>query len=126
MYSLVLFLPLLSFLFTFFLGYFWGRFFSLYISIFLQFLSLFVLLFCYFEIILSKSSISLIIYDWFLIDIFNIHFCIFLDSLTCGMLLIVFLISFFVNMFSMGYMSHDPFIVRFFSYLSLFVFFMLL
>lgn len=83
-------------------------------------------MFCYFEIILSKSTILLVIFDWFLIDIFNVHFCVFLDTLTCGMLLIVFFISFCVNVFSIGYMSHDPFIVRFFSYLSLFVFFMLL
>lgn len=126
MYSLILYLPLLSFIFTFFLGNVLGRYFSLYMSILLQIVSLIVLVFCYFEIILSKSTILLVIFDWFLIDIFNIHFCIFLDTLTCGMLLIVFFISFCVNVFSVGYMSHDPFIVRFFSYLSLFVFFMLL
>jgi NADH:ubiquinone oxidoreductase subunit 5 (subunit L)/multisubunit Na+/H+ antiporter MnhA subunit len=86
MYSLVLLLPILSFIFTFFLGNEWGREKSIKIAIFIQSLSLVLIVFCYFEIILSQSTILLIIFDWFFIDIFNVHFCIFLDTLTCGML----------------------------------------
>ena len=41
------------------------------------------------------------------------------------MLLIITGISFLVHVYSVGYMSHDPFICRFISYLSLFTFFML-
>ena len=48
------------------------------------------------------------------------------DSLTSLMLIIVCGISFFVHLYSMGYMKYDPYIMRFISYLSLFTFFMLL
>jgi len=42
------------------------------------------------------------------------------------MLLVVTLISFFVHLYSLGYMSHDPHLTRFMAYLSLFTFFMLI
>lgn len=41
------------------------------------------------------------------------------------MLLVITSISFFVHLYSLEYMSHDPFLNRFISYLSLFTFFML-
>jgi len=41
------------------------------------------------------------------------------------MLIIVTGISSFVHLYSLGYMSHDPHLSRFISYLSLFTFFML-
>lgn len=56
----------------------------------------------------------------------NVNIGLLFDSLTCIMLLIVTGISFFVHLYSVGYMSHDPHIVRFISYLSLFTFFMLI
>jgi len=40
------------------------------------------------------------------------------------MLLIIFFISLCVNIYSIGYMGHDPFIIRFFTFLGLFTFFM--
>src|SRR6202042_1161459 len=46
------------------------------------------------------------------------------DNLTCTMLLIICLISFFVHIYSVEYMKNDPFFCRFVSYLSLFTFFM--
>ena len=42
------------------------------------------------------------------------------------MLFIISLISLCVQFYSIGYMQHDPHITRFFSYLSLFTFFMLI
>ena len=60
------------------------------------------------------------------IDIYNISFNLYFDSLTCFMLFIISLISLCVQFYSIGYMQHDPHITRFFSYLSLFTFFMLI
>jgi NADH-quinone oxidoreductase subunit L len=94
-------------------------------SVLLQFLGLIFTILCFYEIVLSKSVLSLSIINWLYIDIFDIKFCIFLDSLTCSMLLIIFSISLCVQVFSIEYMKSDPFIIRFFSYLSLFGFFML-
>jgi NADH-quinone oxidoreductase subunit L len=54
---------------------------------------------------------------------FNVGFLI--DSLTVIMMLTVNVISFFVHIYSIGYMEGDPGYQRFFSYMSLFTFFML-
>lgn len=48
------------------------------------------------------------------------------DSLTVSMFLVVNVISFLVHVYSIKYMSEDPHIVRFMSYLSFFTFFMLI
>lgn len=48
------------------------------------------------------------------------------DSLTVSMLIPVLVVSFLVHIYSIGYMSHDPHNQRFFSYLSLFTFMMLI
>jgi NADH-ubiquinone oxidoreductase chain 5 len=47
------------------------------------------------------------------------------DSLTVSMLIPVLIISSLVHIYSIGYMSHDPHNQRFFSYLSLFTFMMI-
>lgn len=41
------------------------------------------------------------------------------------MLVVINTISFLVHIYSISYMAEDPHIIRFFSYLSLFTFFML-
>jgi len=48
------------------------------------------------------------------------------DSLTVTMCCVVTFISFLVHLYSTEYMSHDPHLSRFMSYLSLFTFFMLI
>jgi len=48
------------------------------------------------------------------------------DSLTVSMLLPVLLVSSMVHVYSISYMSSDPHNQRFFSYLSMFTFFMLI
>ena len=48
------------------------------------------------------------------------------DSLTVSMCVVVTFISFLVHLYSTEYMSHDPHLPRFMSYLSLFTFFMLI
>ena len=61
-----------------------------------------------------------------LVDGFQIHFGLLFDPLTSFMLVIITFISFLVHVYSLDYMSHDPYQTRFFCYLSLFTFFMLL
>jgi len=48
------------------------------------------------------------------------------DSLTVSMLLPVLVVSSMVHVYSISYMSADPHNQRFFSYLSMFTFFMLI
>ena len=47
------------------------------------------------------------------------------DALSSTMIVVVTTISMFVHLYSVGYMSHDPYLSRFMCYLSLFTFFML-
>lgn len=56
--------------------------------------------------------------------VFNIGFLI--DPLTSVMLVVVTFVSFLVHIYSMGYMAEDPGYQRFFSYISLFTFMMLM
>jgi NADH-quinone oxidoreductase subunit L len=49
-----------------------------------------------------------------------------LDTLTAVMLVVVNSVSALVHLYSIGYMSHDPHRARFFAYLSLFTFAMLM
>lgn len=55
---------------------------------------------------------------------FHIGFLI--DSLTALMMLVVTFVSFLVHIYSIGYMADDPGYQRFFSYISLFTFMMLM
>lgn len=48
------------------------------------------------------------------------------DSLTVSMLIPVLIVSSMVHIYSISYMSEDPHNQRFFSYLSMFTFFMLI
>ncbi|MGH7795219.1 MAG: NADH-quinone oxidoreductase subunit L [Candidatus Binatia bacterium] len=65
------------------------------------------------------------IYTWIASGSFNVNLSLRVDALTAVMLLIVTGIGFLIHVYSLGYMGHDEGIVRFFVYLNLFIFFML-
>lgn len=71
------------------------------------------------------SVVFIPIYQWIAIDIFTINFGLLFDTLSSFMLSIVCTISWLVHIYSIGYMSHDPYHARFIGYLSLFTFYML-
>ena len=66
-----------------------------------------------------------VIYTWIDSGSFKIDLSFQVDALTAVMLLIVTGIGFLIHVYSLGYMGHDEGIVRFFIYLNLFIFFML-
>jgi len=66
------------------------------------------------------------VYTWMHSGSFQVNFSLQVDSLTAVMLLIITGIGFLIHVYSLGYMEHDEDMVRFFVYLNLFVFFMLL
>ena len=74
----------------------------------------------------SQHSISLNLFEWIHFNNFSISFSLFADSLTALMLLIVTGIGFLIHVYSIGYMKHDEGFNRFFAYMNLFVFFMLM
>ena len=57
---------------------------------------------------------------------FSIDFAFRVDPLSCTMLMIVTWIGFLIHVYATGYMSHEKGYTRFFTYLNLFMFMMLL
>ena len=123
-YLLILILPILSAFIIGFCGFYFGRNLSLKISLICMFFAVLISFFLYFEICLSDTIVIIKLFTWMQIGIFNFKFGLLFDNLTCTMLLIICLISFFVHIYSVEYMKNDPFFCRFVSYLSLFTFFM--
>jgi len=62
---------------------------------------------------------------WIRITGFSADFALYLDQLSLVMLLVVTGVGFLIHIYSVGYMWDDPSYYRFFSYLNLFMFFML-
>ena len=66
------------------------------------------------------------LYPWVTVGLFDASWSFCIDSLTAVMGVIVTSVSTIVHVYSISYMSHDPHLPRFMSYLSLFTFFMLM
>ena len=66
------------------------------------------------------------LYTWIQSGAFRVDLSFQVDALTAVMLLIVTGIGFLIHLYSLGYMGHDDGMARFFIYLNLFIFFMLL
>ncbi len=62
---------------------------------------------------------------WIRSGSFGVDFAFYLDPLSLVMLLVVTGVGFLIHIYSVGYMWEDPGYYRFFSYLNLFLFFML-
>ena len=62
---------------------------------------------------------------WIRSGSFTVDFAFYLDQLSLVMLLVVSGVGFLIHIYSVGYMWDDPSYYRFFSYLNLFMFFML-
>ena len=80
----------------------------------------------FFEIGFSNNPVSINLFKWLDSESFNMVWNFQFDSLTVSMLIPVLVISSLVHFYSIGYMSHDPHNQRFFSYLSLFTFMMII
>ena len=66
------------------------------------------------------------LFSWINSDTLKIPFEFLVDPLSALFLLIITGIGFLIHIYSIGYMSHDEGFARFFTYLNLFIFFMLL
>jgi len=75
-----------------------------------------------------SSSAAPYVFDlahWIRSGDFSVDFAFYLDQLSLVMLLVVTGVGFLIHVYSVGYMSEDPSFYRFFTYLNLFMFFML-
>jgi NADH-quinone oxidoreductase subunit L len=66
------------------------------------------------------------VYTWIESGSFQVKLSFQVDALAAVMLLVVTGIGFLIHIYALGYMGHDEGMVRFFVYLNLFIFFMLL
>lgn len=74
----------------------------------------------------ETKSFIIPVFDWISAGSVKIPFSFLVDPLSALMLLIVTGIGFLIHVYSTGYMHHDTGFGKFFSYLNLFIFFMLL
>lgn len=88
-------------------------------------LSFFCSLCCFYEVGLLSEPTFLPLFVWLNVGLLKISIILFFDSLTIVMVLLVLFISTLVHLYSFSYMRHDPHVIRFLCYLSLFTFFML-
>lgn len=80
----------------------------------------------FFEVGLNNIPVSIQVFRWIDSESLNVSWGFHFDSLTVSMLIPVLIVSSLVHVYSIGYMSHDPHNQRFFSYLSLFTFMMII
>jgi NADH-quinone oxidoreductase subunit L len=74
----------------------------------------------------AEKSVTIDLFSWITAGKLSIPFSFLIDPLSSLFLLIVTGIGFLIHVYSTGYMSHDEGFSRFFAYLNLFIFFMLL
>ena len=80
----------------------------------------------FYETGLNGIPVSVLTFKWVDSESLNVLWGFNFDSLTVSMLIPVLIVSLLVHIYSIGYMSHDPHNQRFFSYLSLFTFMMVI
>ena len=80
----------------------------------------------FFEVGFNNIPVTIHLFRWIDIETLNVSWAFNFDSLTVSMLIPVLIVSSLVHVYSIGYMSHDPHNQRFFSYLSLFTFMMII
>src|ERR1035437_8289123 len=81
----------------------------------------------FFELIgQTEKSVTIDLFNWITAGKLSIPFSFLIDPLSSLFLLIVTGVGFLIHVYSTGYMSHDEGFARFFTYMNLFIFFMLL
>ena len=125
MYILVLFISLLSAMISGFLGRKIGTRGAGVLTSSCIFITVIISGGIFYETVLNGSSTYLKLWGWFDTELFTTDFGLQFDSLTSTMLILITSVSALVHIYSIGYMSDDPHLPRFMSYLSLFTFLMI-
>ena len=126
MYLSILILPLLGSMVSGLLGRKIGVTGSHWVTITCLTLSSLLATVAFYEVGICGSPVSVYLINWVDSEYLVINWEFLFDSLTVSMLLPVLYISTVIHIYSIDYLSADPHNQRFFSYLSLFTFFMLL
>jgi NADH-quinone oxidoreductase subunit L len=90
-------------------------------------LSFFLSIYVFCKVVLfGEGSFNQSIYTWLEVGAIKFEIGFMVDSLTAMMMLVVTFVSWMVHIYTVGYMRDDPGYNRFFSYISLFTFAMLM
>ena len=127
MYQLIVFLPLVGFLIAGLFGRFIGAKASEYVTSGLLIVAALLSWVAFFSVGYGETPVVReTVMRWMSSGAFNVDWMIRVDTLTAVMLVVVNTVSALVHVYSIGYMHHDPHRPRFFAYLSLFTFAMLM
>lgn len=126
MYLAIVFLPLLAFIAVIVSARWVGRNGSAIITCGSVATSFLLSSIAYYNIAICHNVKAIKLASWFDVGILHVSWGFLFDTITVVMLIVVTLISSLVHMYSVEYMSADPHMPRFMSYLSLFTFFMLM
>ena len=75
---------------------------------------------------LGDQDAHVMVANFFTVGDLKVEWALWINTLTAVMLVVVTTVSALVHLYSIGYMSEDPYCPRFFSYLSFFTFAMLM
>ena len=125
MYLSIFMLPLFGSLIAGGFGRFFGKRGSALISTFCLFVSSFFSIVSFYEVGFAGCPVNLPLFSWIRVELLDSFWCVSIDTLTSVMLVVVTCVSFFVHVYSIGYMASEPYLSRFISYLSLFTFLIL-
>src|ERR1051326_5371197 len=126
MYAAIVFLPLLGSAIAGLLGRVIGNRASELVTTGLLFVSAALSIAAFYDVAIQGHSYVIPILPWIHSGAFTADWTIRIDSITAVMLVVVTGVSSLVHLYSIGYMAEDPHRPRFFSYLSLFTFAMLM
>ncbi|AYD00675.1 NADH-quinone oxidoreductase subunit L [Neorhizobium sp. NCHU2750] len=126
-YKLIVFLPLIGFLIAGLMGRQIGAKASEFVTCGLMAVVALLSWIVFFQVALgSQETMSVEVLRWIQSGNIDVYWSLRIDTLTSVMFVVVNTVSFLVHVYSVGYMHTDPHRPRFFAYLSLFTFAMLM
>ncbi|MHA1544247.1 MAG: NADH-quinone oxidoreductase subunit L, partial [Alphaproteobacteria bacterium] len=126
MYYIIVFGPLLGFLLAGLFGKWLGDRGSQIVTSGLLSLSAILSFFAFYDVVVDGNVQTITIMEWVRSGTLDFNWAFKIDTLTAVMLVVVNFVSALIHIYSIGYMNHDPHNPRFFAYLSLFTFSMLM
>ncbi len=122
---LIPFLPLIGAITTGVFGTWLSEKFAHRLTIFFVFVSSCLSIYVFYDI-LNHNSYEYSLYTWAVLGELRFELGFLVDTLTSSMMIVVNFVSLMVHIYTIGYMRDDPGYKRFFSYISLFTFAMLM
>lgn len=124
-YAIIL-LPLFGFLFNGLLGKNLPKIVVGSVATLVVFSSFCIALYLFFNFNTEGGPVIVKAFEWFRVNGIQVNFAFQIDQLSLMMILIITGIGSLIHLYSIGYMSHDKGFYKFFTYLNLFIFSMLL